>query len=74
MQYYRVNVMDVDGNILASNYLECKNDEFAIIDATRGFPGQPVEIWQGARCVLANSRNELCSSESAMHRPVNLVV
>ncbi|MFO1246688.1 MAG: hypothetical protein U1E93_00370 [Alphaproteobacteria bacterium] len=51
MQNYRVYLVGEDGHIQKAHDIACATDLAALEQAGRDWPGQTVEVWQGARRV-----------------------
>lgn len=74
MPRYRFYLIDEDGHLADRHEIQYLDDELAIIGAAEEFPGEDVEIWDGARCVLTVGHDNATIAETALGRPVSIMM
>lgn len=74
MPRYRFYLIDDDGRVTGRHEIQYLDDDLAVTGAAEEFPGENVEIWNGAHCVLAVGHDEVLVADAALHRPVSIVV
>jgi hypothetical protein len=67
MPYYKLYVLDENDRVTGRHEMPYPNDQAALAGVAREFGGQPVEIWEGARCI------QLVTNGDALHRPVDIL-
>jgi hypothetical protein len=73
MAYYKLYVLDDTDHVTERLEMAYPDDEAAIRRSAADFPGQTVEIWDGARCVLTSTGEIRDESRTDLHRSVNIL-
>ncbi|HEV2677819.1 MAG TPA: hypothetical protein VGV37_25025 [Aliidongia sp.] len=73
MPRYRFYIIDENDHVTGRHEIQYLDDELAIIGAADEFPGEDVEIWDGARCILTVARDALMARPD-LHRPIDVMV
>jgi hypothetical protein len=74
MPRYRFYLIDENDRVTGRHEIQYLDDDLAIVGAAEEFPGEQVEIWDGARCVLTVGHDLAGVAEGALHRPIDLMV
>ncbi|WP_152620966.1 hypothetical protein [Bradyrhizobium japonicum] len=52
MAIYRIYRMDQDGHVAGpADFVDCADDQKALVAALQYVDGMDIEVWDGARCV-----------------------